>query len=122
MVRSACFLLVLLFTTGVANADWQLYKKEGNVIASYDYLSFSPFKGNPSVWVRWEYVSPVKGIGGKKIQFTADCKASKLSAIASVPFDASGKYLAMDEQYDSPKEYPLAGSPLNKATYKLLCR
>jgi hypothetical protein len=122
MLRSASFLLALLFSTGVANADWQLYKKEGNVIASYDFLSFSPFKGNPSVWVRWEYVSPEKGIGGKKIQFIAQCKGSKLFAIAIVPFDTSGKYLAMDKQYDSPIEYPLTGSELNKATYKLLCR
>ncbi|MDD2338098.1 MAG: hypothetical protein PHD01_16180 [Geobacteraceae bacterium] len=122
MLRSACFLLALLFMTGVANADWQLYKEEGNVIASYDFLSFSPFKGNPSVWVRWEYVSPENGIGGKKIQFTANCTDTKLFAIAVVPFDTSGEFLTMDEQYNSPEEYPLIGNPLNKATYKLLCR
>jgi hypothetical protein len=122
MVRSACFLLSLLFMTGVANADWQLYKEEGNIIASYDYLTFSAFKGNPSAWFRWEYVSPENGIGGNKIQFTADCNVAKLYAIAVVPFDTSGKYLTMNELYNSPKEYPLAGSPLNEATYKILCR
>jgi hypothetical protein len=122
MFRSVCVLLAVLFMTGVASADWQLYKEEGNVIASYDFLSFAPFKGNPSVWVRWEYVSPVNGIGGKKIQLTANCSDTSLFEIAVIPFDSSGEYLARDQHYDSPKEYPLTGNPLNEATYKLLCR
>jgi hypothetical protein len=122
MIRAVLVLLIVLTTAGEAFAMWQLYREDQNVIASYDYDTFAPFRGKPSVWVRWQYVTPREGVGGMKIQFTADCAAHKLYEIASNPYDPQGNYLQSIRNFDNPKEYPTPPGSLNEATYKLLCR
>jgi len=114
----AAILAVTFATPGWAM--WQMYQKDG-IVASFDYDSFAPFRGKPSVWVRWHYATPQDGIGGKKIQFTADCSAGKLYAVADTPYDGDGNYLASNQYFDAPKEYPVTPGSLNEATYKLLC-
>jgi hypothetical protein len=56
-----------------------------------------------------------------KLQFTADCGKKKLFEIAVVPFDGDGNFLAPNEHFDAPKEYPVTPGSLNEATYRLLC-
>ena len=115
-------LLIVMATASPASAIWQPYRENGTVIASYDYDSFAPFQGKPSVQVRWHYVTPLNGVGGVKIQFTADCTARRLFEIASTPYDPQGNYLESDQHQDQPKEYAITPGSLNEATYKLLCR
>ena len=121
MVRLALALVIVLSTTAQAVANWQVYREDDEVIASYDYVSFAPFHNQPSVWVKWYNVSPKAPYGGIKIQFTADCANHRLFEINSVPFDHDGNYLAESPSYDSPKEYPVSHNDLSEATYKLLC-
>jgi hypothetical protein len=125
MIRLALALLALLIvlaTTAQAVADWQVYREGNNVIASFDYLTFAPFRNQPSVWVRWHNVSQKARYGGRKIQFTANCANHRLFEIDSVPYDHNGQFLAENPSYDSPKEYPLDHNDLNVATYRLLCK
>jgi hypothetical protein len=122
MSRAVLALLIVLTMAGEAFAMWQLYREDQNVIASFDYDSFASFRGKPSVWVRWQYVTPREGVGGMKIQFTADCAAHKLYEIASNPYDPKGNYLKPSRNFDNPKEYATPPGSLNEATYKLLCR
>lgn len=122
MIRAALALLIVLAAASAALAEWQLYREDTQIIASYDYATFAPFRGKPSLWVRWHYVAPRNGVGGMKIQFTADCAARRLYAIASNPYDAAGNYLASEQNYDNPKEYPMTPGSLDEATYNLLCR
>lgn len=121
MIRFALATILVLTTAAPALAEWQLYRKDADVSASFDIASFAPFRGNPSVWVRWSYASARNGIGGEKIQFTADCGARKLFEIAANPYDADGNYLAPAQYFDAPKEFPLTPGSLNESTYKLLC-
>jgi hypothetical protein len=122
MIRPVLALLIVMMAAGTAFAEWQLYREDTKVTASFDIASFAPFRGKPSVWVRWNYVTPRNGIGGKKIQFAADCAAHKLFEIASNPYDPKGNYLTWSRNYDKPKEYATTPGSLNEATYKLLCR
>jgi len=122
MSRLVLALAIIMTTCTTSFAEWQLYHQDSSIIASYNYDSFAPFRGNPSAWVRWHYVSPRDGMGGMKVQFTADCAAGKLYEIASTPYDTEGNYLASNQHFDAPKEYPVTSGSLNKATYKLLCR
>jgi len=122
MMRLALALIIVLATTAQAVANWQLYSKDENVIASFDYLSFAPYRNQPSVWVKWYNVSKSALYGGLKIQFTADCANHRLYEISLIPYDHNGKYLAETSSYNSPKEYPLDHNDLHQATYKLLCR
>jgi hypothetical protein len=117
-------LLMVAMLAGVADANWRLYHRDKEVVASFDYLSRASFRGQPAVWVRWHYVTPRNGTGGTKLQFTANCPAHKLYEIESLPYDTSGNYLSSRKRkhYDVPKEYPLEPGSLNDATYKLLCR
>ncbi len=114
--------LIVAVSAGVALAEWQRYKQGKDIVASYNIATFAPFRDKPSVWVRWHYVTPRNGLGGKKLQFTADCSAHKLFEIAANPYDPGGNFLAAQKHYDSPKEYPVTPGSLNEATYKLLCR
>ena len=118
----AVALLMVMATASTASAMWQPYREDASVIASYDYDSFASFQGKPSVRVRWHYVTPRDGVGGVKIQFTADCAARRLFEIASTPYDPQGNYLESDQHQDQPKEYAITPGSLNEATYKLLCR
>ncbi len=113
--------LIVMATSSLALANWQLYHKTDKVVASFDYLTFAPFRNQPSVWVRWHYVTPRNAIGGMKIHFTAECRKHQLFEIANVPYDRNGNFLSENRHEDTPKEYPLQ-DPLNSATYKLLCR
>jgi hypothetical protein len=122
MIRLLLIVLFLMVTSNIASADWELYRKDKKVISSVDILSYKPFHGQPSVWVRWHYVTPKHGVGGRKIQFTANCSRRRLFEIARHPYNADGKYLTPNKHYDSPIEYPLTPNSLNEATYKLLCR
>lgn len=122
MTRFALSLLIVMATANAAVAEWQMYRKDNKVIASFNYRSFAQFRNQPSVWVRWHYVSPKNGLGGKKIQFTADCPKHRLYEISAVPYDHDGNFLAENRHYDAPQEYPLKNDPLNKATFKILCR
>ena len=121
MIRLALTVLLLMATTDTVLADWQLYKKDDRIIASVDYLSYASFHNRPSVMVRWHYRAPREGVGGLKIEFTADCRKHRLFEIAAYPYDAGGKYLKPHKNYHSPIEYPIAPGSLNDATYKLLC-
>ena len=118
----AVALLIPLATAGPAFAMWQPYREDASVVASFDYDSFASIQGKPSVRVRWHYVTPRNGVGGVKIQFTADCAARKLFEIASTPYDPQGNYMESDQHQDQPKEYAVTPGSLNEATYKLLCR
>ena len=122
MIRLALSVLFMVLTTDTALADWQLYRKDTNIIASVNYLSYESFHGQPSVLVRWHYRTPRKGVGGLRIQFTADCRKHRLFEIAAYPYDVAGKYLNPPEKnYHSPVEYPVTPGSLNEATYQLLC-
>jgi hypothetical protein len=121
MKRLALTLVIIMATAGQAFAIWQLYKEDSKVVANFNYDSFAPFRGKPSVWVKWQYTTPMNGVAGKKLQFTADCSARKLFEIAVIPFDADGNYLQPNEHFDAPMEYPLTPGSLNEATYNLLC-
>jgi hypothetical protein len=114
--------LFVLAAAAAAFAQWQLYKEDGGTIASFDYATFAPFQDKPSVWVRWQYVSPRNGVAGTKLQFMADCAEHELYEIAENPYDAEGNYLASSRYYDAPKEFPVTPGSLNEATYDLLCR
>lgn len=122
MNRLVWSLIVMMATSNAAFADWELYRKGKTVIASVDILTYEPFHGQPSAWVRWHYVTPRNGVGGRKIQFTANCSQHRLFEVASYPYDAAGEYLAPHKYYGSPKEYSIAPNSLNEATYQLLCR
>ncbi|WP_298266795.1 hypothetical protein [Geobacter sp.] len=122
MKRLGLSVFLLAAATGTAFADWQLYRKDKAVVASFDILSFASFRHQPSVWVRWHYVTPRKGVAGIKIHFTANCSKHRLYEIATLPYDTDGNYLADNEHPDTPREYPLRHNSLNKATYELLCR
>jgi hypothetical protein len=122
MMRSALVALLVLATISTANAEWQLYRNDSDTIASYNYDTFEPFKGNPSVWVKWHYVTPRDGIAGVRIQFVADCSKRKLYEISEYPYGPGGAYLDPTLNVDDPKEYPLTPDSLNEATYRLLCR
>jgi hypothetical protein len=115
-------ILLVAAASGTAFADWQLYWKGKNLTASFDLLSREPFRGKPSLWVRWNYVTPRKGIAGVKIQFTADCAGRRLYEVSEVPYDTGGNYLKLRKNYDSPKEYGITPGSLNEATYRLMCR
>ena len=121
MIRLALSALFLVMNANTVLADWQLYKKDNNIIASVDYLSYESFHHHPSVLVRWHYRTPSKGVGGIRIQFTADCRKHQLFEIAAYPYDEGGKYLKPHKNYNSPIEYIIAPGSLNEATYKLLC-
>ena len=121
MIRLALSVLFLTVTTNTALADWQLYKKDKDIIASVDYLSYESFHDRPSVLVRWHYRTPRKGVGGLRIQFTADCRKHRLFEIAAFPYDVGGNYLKAHKNYDTPIEYPITQDSLNEATFKLLC-
>lgn len=120
-MRIVMLLALLTMIAPPAFGDWQLYWQDAHTAASFDILSRTPFKGQPALWTNWRFTPPRKGLGGKKIQFTADCRKHKLFEIASAPYDANGIYLPEADHYDAPREYPLTGNPLNKATYSLLC-
>ena len=122
MIRLALAALIVITSANPVCAMWQLYKEDKGVIASFDYDSFAPVNGNPSAWVRWQYATPQNDIGGREIQFTADCSNHKLYEIATNPYDADGNYLASNENLDPPKEFPVTPGSLNGATYDLLCR
>jgi hypothetical protein len=121
MKRFAIALLLIVATATQVKADWRVYREGKNIIASYDYLSFAPFQNQPSVWVKWQNVSKKAKLGGRKIQFTADCAKHRLFEINSIPFDRSGNFLEEHRLYKSPKEYPLKHNGLYKATFGLLC-
>ena len=121
MIRLALSVLLLIATTDTVLADWQLYKEDNNIIASVDYLSYESFHNRPSVLVRWHYRTPRNGVGGLRIQFTADCAKHRLFEIAAYPYDVDGKYLKPHKKYNSPIEYPIVPGSLNDETYKLLC-
>ena len=121
MIRLALSVLFLMVTATTVSADWQLYKEDKNIIASVNYLSYESFHNRPSVVVRWHYRTPRKGVGGLRIQFTADCKKHQLFEIAAYPYDLDGKYLKPHKNYSTPIEYPITPGSLNDATYKLLC-
>ncbi len=114
--------IVVIATSGTAFANWQVYREDINIIASVDYLSHAAFRGKPSVWVQWHFKHPRKGIGGVKIQFTADCTRRGLYEIAYIPYDIKGNYLRSTQNYDSPRQYTVTPHSLNEATYRLLCR
>ena len=122
MIRMAFSVLFIMVTSNPAFADWELYRKERGLVASVDILTYESFHGQPSVWVRWHYLTPENGVGGHKIQFTANCSLHRLFEIAIYPYNAEGKYLKPDKHYASPKEYPITPDSLNEATYDLLCR
>jgi hypothetical protein len=122
MIRLALALLIVTLAASTAFAEWQLYGEDTKVIASFDIASFAPFRGKPSVWVRWNYVTPRNGVGGVQIHFMADCAAQGLYEIASNPYDPEGNYLTSSRSYDKPKEYAVTPGSLNEATYNLLCR
>lgn len=117
----AVSLALVLVTSNAALANWQVYREDDRVVASVDTLSFEPFHGQPSVWVRWHYVRPRKGVGGVKIQFTAQCPKRKLFEIATYPYDTKGNFLTPHKNYDKPKEYSITPNSLNASTYQLLC-
>lgn len=121
-MRSALVTLLVLTTISTANADWQLYRKDSDTIASYNQDTFEPFKGNPSVWVKWHYITSRDGIAGVRIQFVADCSTQKLHEISLYPYGPGGAYLDPTLNSNDPKEYPLTPDSLNEATYRLLCR
>jgi hypothetical protein len=114
--------LMVLTLSGTAFADWQLYWNGKDITASFDLLSREPFRGKPSLWVRWQYVTPRNGIAGIKIQFTADCSGHRLYEISRVSYDPAGNYLKLKKNYDSPKQYGITPGSLNEATYQLMCR
>ena len=122
MIRLTLVLLMILATSSQAGANWRVYLQNDEVIASYDYVTFAPFRKQPSVWVKWYNVSQKTKQGGIKLQFTANCADHKLFEINSIPFDHNGNFLGESPSYDSPKEFPLDHNALNEATYKLLCR
>lgn len=113
--------LLLLTLTASAAADWQLYYDDGKIVASYDVLSRAPFREQPSLWVRWHYAAPQDGVGGKKIEFTAQCSEHRLFEVRTIPYDANGNYLEESDHLKTPKEVPVDSTPLAKATYELLC-
>ncbi|HET6420623.1 MAG TPA: hypothetical protein VFG19_10730 [Geobacteraceae bacterium] len=113
---------IVIAASGTTFANWQVYREDKSIVASVDYLSRASFRGKPSVWVRWHFKQPRKGIGGVKIQFTADCARRNLYEIAYIPYDTKGNYLTPSENYDSPKQYTVTPHSLNEATYRLLCR
>jgi hypothetical protein len=121
MIRLALSILFVMVSSSAVFANWRAYREDKSVIASFDYLSFESFHNQPSVWVKWHYVIPRKGVAGIKLQFTANCPEHRLFEIAAYPFDADGRYLKPKKSYDSPKEYPITPGSLNEATYKLLC-
>ncbi|GFO56961.1 hypothetical protein GMSM_39680 [Geomonas sp. Red276] len=121
MLRLWIVVIVLVSTSTAAQANWQLYRKDRQVAASFDLLSFAPYHGQPAVWVRWHYVTPRSGLGGVKLLFTADCQKHRLYDVAEYPYDTAGEFLTPRKHYRSPKEYPLSPGSLNEATYKLLC-
>ncbi len=108
--------------TGTAVAEWQPYRTEYGVVASYNYDTFASFQGNPSVWVRWHYDTPRKGVAGVTIHFTADCSSHTLYEIAENTYGPGGDYLSTTQNYENPKEYPVSPGSLNEDTYRLLCR
>jgi len=122
MRRISLALLMVLATTAQSVAFWQIYREDGKVVASYDYVTFATFRNQPSVWVKWHNVSKKTMYGGTKIQFTADCAKHRLFEINSVPYDHDGNFLAEQPLYNSPREYPLKHNNLNEATYRLLCK
>ncbi len=97
-------------------------EEDSDTIASYNYDTFEPFEGKPSVWVKWQYIAPRDGIAGVRIQFTADCSTQKLYEISLYPFGPGGAYHDPTLNVNDPKEYPLAPDSLNEATFRLLCR
>ncbi len=121
MKHFALAVLVVLTFSGTASAIWNLYWKGNDVTASFNLASRAPFRGKPSLWVRWTYVEPRKGIAGAKIQFTADCAGRRLYAISDVPFDTGGNYLKSKKYYDFPEQYLITPGSLNEATYRLMC-
>jgi hypothetical protein len=121
MVRLVLAVLMILTTSGAAFAQWQLYRENKQITASFKYQSFARFRNKPSVWVRWHYNSPGGKYGGKLIQFTADCKEHKLFEISVIPYDHDGDFLGENRHNDAPIEYRLKKGSLNSATYRLLC-
>ena len=114
--------LVVMLAATSAFADWRVYYEDGKVIASEDYLSNAPYRGMPSVWVRWHYKTPKDDRGGSKRQFAADCTKHRLLEISFATYDKAGNYVESTQLYDAPRQYPLKGSKLNQATYELLCQ
>jgi hypothetical protein len=121
MIKFALAAIMIVTAAAPASAQWQRYREDPDIAASFDIATFAPFRNNPSVWVRWNYASPKNGVGGMKIQFMADCQAQKLYEIAANPYDGDGNYLAPEQYFDAPKEFPVTSGSLNEATYKLLC-
>ena len=121
MVHMVWTLLFLLASATFVCADWRMYRKDDDIVASVNYISRSSFHGKPAVWVRWHYVTPKNGVGGVKIQFAADCPKHKLLEIERHPYNAEGIYLTHGKSYKSPPEYPVTPGSINEATYKLLC-
>ena len=122
MTRLAIALLIALAGPAPAFANWQVYHEDDRIIASFDYVTFAPFRNQPSVWVRWHNVSKKDEFGGRKIQFAADCEKQRLFEINSIPYDHKGNFLEARPHFDSPQEYRLRHNKLNEATYRLLCR
>ncbi len=121
MLRGACALFLVVIAVMPAQASWQQYRLDDSVSAAYDIATFSPFRGNPSVWVKWDYLTPQNGTAGMKIHFSADCRAGKLLEFTAIPYDTDGNYLAEKDFADAPVEFPVTPGSLNEATYKLLC-
>ncbi len=121
-MRSVLAALLVLATISTANAEWQLYHEDSDTIASYNYDTFVPFRGKPSVWVKWHYNAPREGVAGVRIQFMADCSAGKMYEISEYPYGSGGVYLDPTLNFAEPKEYPLKPDSLNEATFRLLCR
>lgn len=117
-------LVIIVATTAAAEANWRLYRKDKDVVASFDYLSRTSFRGQPAIWVRWHYLTPRNGVAGMKMQFTADCRSRSLYEIESLPYDSAGNYIPSlkRKHYDSPKPYPIPPGSLNEATFKLMCQ
>ncbi len=114
---------IVVTTAAGADANWRLYHKDREVVASFDYLARASVRGQPATWVRWHNIVPRNGVGGAKLLFTADCKAHRLYEVEYLPYDAQGEYLAARSRKhrSAPKEYPLSPDSLNEATYRLLC-
>ena len=121
MLRLSLALIIVMFISSAALADWELYRRDRSITASVDILSFAPFHGQPSVWVRWHYDTPQNGVGGVKLRFTANCLDHRLYEIAEYPYDTKGNFLPPQKRYGSPKEYPVTPDSLTEATYNLLC-
>lgn len=121
MLRLSLAVIMVMSISSAVLADWELYRRDRSITASFDILSFAPFHNQPSVWIRWHYNTPRNGLGGVKLHFTANCRKHKLYEIAEYPYDTKGDFLKHRKRYDTPKEYQITPDSLNEATYKLLC-